>query len=89
MTDRRFRDRPKRLARRAEREKFDRMVMPAAFICVPLAVAILLAAGLSYVIYGLFPREIFGLGMAVLVIPLILLVFRFMRGHFSSSLHEP
>jgi hypothetical protein len=89
MTDRRFKDRPKRLARRAEREKFDRMVMPAALICLPLAVAILMAAGLSYVVYDSFPREMFGLGVALFLIPLILMVFRFVRGHFSSSLHEP
>jgi hypothetical protein len=85
----RFEHRPKRLSRRSEREKFDRMVMPAAYICLPLAVAILLAAALSYLVYDAFPREIFVLGVAVLAIPAVLTVFRFVRGHYSNALDEP
>ena len=85
----RFRDRPKRIARRTEREKFERSVMPAAYICLPVAVAILVAAALSYLVYGNFPREIFVLGLAVLAVPFVLLVYRFVRGHFSKSLDEP
>jgi hypothetical protein len=85
----RFKHRPKRLSRRSEREKFDRMVMPAAYICLPLAVAILLAAVLSYLVYDAFPREIFVLGVAVLAIPGVLTVFRFVRGHYSKALNEP
>lgn len=86
---RRFQDRPKRIARRTEREKFDRMVMPAAFICLPVAVAILIAAALSYLVYGTFPREVFVLGVAVLAIPAVLKVFRLVRGHHSRALDEP
>jgi hypothetical protein len=86
---RRFKDRPKRIARRTEREKFERSVMPAAYICLPLAVAVFVAAALSYLIYGEFPREIFVLGVAVLAIPVVLLLYRFARGHFSRSLDEP
>ena len=85
----RFRDRPKRIARRTEREKFDRMVMPAAFIFLPVAVAILMAAALSYLVYGGFPREIFALGVAVLGIPAVLTLFRLVRGHYSEALDEP
>jgi hypothetical protein len=85
----RFSHRPKRLSRRAEREKFTMMVMPAAYICLPLAVAILLAAGLSYSVYGVFPRDVFVLGAGVLAIPIVLMVLRFIRGHYSDSLDEP
>jgi hypothetical protein len=85
----RFHDRPKRLARRTEREKFERSVMPAAFICLPVAVAVFIAAALSYLIYGEFPREILVLGLAVLAIPVVLFLYRFVRGHFSRSLDEP
>jgi drug/metabolite transporter (DMT)-like permease len=86
---RRFRDRPKRIARRTEREKFERSVMPAAYICLPVAVAVFIAAALSYLIYGEFPRDILVLGVAIVAIPVVLIVYRFMRGHFSKSLHEP
>jgi len=64
-------------------------VMPAAFICLPLALAILMAAVLSYLVYGDFPREVFVLGVAVLAIPLILAVFRLVRGHYNDALNEP
>lgn len=86
---RRFEKRPKRLARRAERERFERSVMPAAFICLPLAVAVFVTAAMSYLVYGDFPREILVLGLAILAIPLALFVYRFVRGHFSRSLDEP
>lgn len=85
----RFSHRPKRLSRRAEREKFTMMVMPAAYICLPLAVAILGAAGLSYVIYEVFPRDIFVLGAGVLALPVLLTLFRVLRGHYSDALNEP
>jgi len=85
----RFRDRPKRLARRSEREKFDRMVMPAAYICLPLAVAVLLTAALSYLVYDTLPREILMVGMAILAVPAVLTAFRYLRGHYSDALDEP
>lgn len=86
---RRFKHRPKRISRRTERDKFDRMVMPAAFMCLPLAVAVFLAAALSYLVYGTFPRDVFALGLAVSAVPAVLLVYRFVRGHYSGSLDEP
>ncbi len=85
----RFKDRPKRIARRTEREKFERSVMPAAFICLPVAVAAFNAAAWSYLIYGEFPREVFVLGLAVLAIPVALFLCRIVRGHFSRELDEP
>ncbi len=85
----RFKHRPKRIARRTEREKFDRVVMPAAYICLPVAVAILIAAALSYLIYGSLPWEVFVLGVAVLAIPLALAFLRVVRGHYSDALDEP
>lgn len=85
----RFSHRPKRLSRRAEREKFNLLVMPAAYLCLPLAVAIMAAVALSYLIYESFPREIFALGLAALAIPFSLALFRVMRGHYSDSLDEP
>lgn len=85
----RFQDRPKRIARRTEREKFERTVMPAAYICLPVAVAVFIAAALSYLVYGEFPGDVLILAVAVLAIPAVLTVYRFIRGHFSGSLDEP
>ena len=89
MMSRRFKHRPKRIARRTEREKFDRLVMPAAFICLPVALAILMAAALSYLIYGETPREVMVLGGAVLAVPAALFFYRVVRGHYNDALNEP
>jgi len=86
---RRFADRPKRIARRTEREKFERSVMPAAYICLPVAIAVFIAAALGYLVYGEFSREIFVLGVAILAIPAALLLYRAVRGHYSRQLEEP
>jgi uncharacterized RDD family membrane protein YckC len=85
----RFRNRTKRLARRVEREKFDTMVMPAAFFCLPLAVVIFLLSVALYVATGVFPQQVFGLGLVALVVPFALSAFRVARGHYSDSLDEP
>jgi hypothetical protein len=85
----RFQQRPKRIARRMEREKFDRLVMPAAYICLPVAVAMIIAVGLSDTIYGTFPGELFGLGLLVLLVPIVLFLYRLVRGHYSDALDEP
>lgn len=85
----RFSHRPKRISRRSEREKFDRVVMPAAMICFPVGVAILLGAALQYLIYGSLGIELLVLGGAVFAIPGALQVYRFARGHFSRQLKEP
>jgi len=85
----RFSHRPKRIARRHESEKFERLVMPAAFMCFPVGVALLIAAGLAHLIYGNVVMEMLVLGVLVFAIPGILQVFRFLRGHFSTQLKEP
>jgi len=85
----RFSHRPKRIARRSESEKFERLVMPAAFMCFPVGVALLIAAGLAHLIYGNVVVKMLLLGALVFAVPGILQVYRFVRGHFSSQLKEP
>ncbi len=85
----RFSDRPKRISRRSEREKFDRLVMPAAFMCFPAGVALLFGAGLAYLVYGAVAVEMLVLGAAIFAIPGVLQIYRFVRGHFSNRLDEP
>ena len=85
----RFSQRPKRIARRTEKERFERSVMPAAFMCVPIGVALLIAGALTYLIYDDVFTELLVLGVAVFLMPLVLTVYRFVRGHFSRQLNEP
>jgi hypothetical protein len=85
----RFSQRPKRIARRTEKERFERSVMPAALICVPIGVALLIGGALAHLIYGDLFTELLVLGVAVFLMPLVFTVYRFMRGHFSRQLDEP
>lgn len=85
----RFSHRPKRIARRNESEKFERLVMPAAFMCFPIGVALLIGAGLAYAIHGSLVVEMLVIGALVFAVPGILQIYRFLRGHFSSQLEEP
>lgn len=85
----RFSHRPKRISRRSEKEKFDRLVMPAAMMCFPVGVAVLIGAALGHLIYGSVGIEMLVLGAAVFAIPGVLQIYRFIRGHFSRQLKEP
>lgn len=85
----RFSHRPKRIARRTEREMFGRSVMPAAYMIMPAGVALLLAAALGYLVYGSSHLQLMVLGLAVFALPLLLIFYRFMRGHYSEELDEP
>ncbi|MEI7866094.1 MAG: hypothetical protein WCI38_12060 [Chthoniobacterales bacterium] len=85
----RFSHRPKRIARRTESEKFARSVMPAAYMIMPVGLALLLAVALGYLVYGSFQLQLLVLGLAVFVLPLLLTLYRVVRGHYSEELDEP
>lgn len=85
----RFKHRPKRISRRSERDKFDHMVMPAAYISLPVAVATLMAGALGYLVYGSLWHEVVALGAAIFAVPVVLMIFRLVRGHYSDALDEP
>ncbi|MFM8790529.1 MAG: hypothetical protein ACKOEI_11910 [Chthoniobacterales bacterium] len=63
--------------------------MPAAFMCFPIGVALLVGAGLAQLIYGSVVVEMLVLGAAIFAIPGVLQIYRFVRGHFSRQLEEP
>lgn len=85
----RFGHRPKRISRRAEREKFEHFVMPAAMMCFPAGIAIVVVAAAMHLVFGSFGIELVALGAAVLAIPGVLHAYRFFRGHFSRQLRKP
>ena len=84
-----FSHRPKRIARRTEKERFERSVMPAAFIFLPVGVALVLGSALAYLVYGSVFTELLVFGLVVLLLPAVLTAYRFVRGHFSNQLREP
>ena len=63
--------------------------MPAAYMCFPVGVALLIGGALAYLLYGDYLRELFALGTGVFILPGALTIYRFFRGHFNSQLNEP
>lgn len=85
----RFQDRPKRLARRSERDAFAVAALPICGICLCFGVCFLLAAVTGYLSSGQLLRDMMALGATALTAPVALLLYRVMRGHYSRDLDEP
>lgn len=85
----RFSQRPKRISRRSESEKFARQVMPAALMCFPVGMLLLLVAALIFLVGERVAVEVLVLAGVVFAVPGFLLTYRFLRGHFSRQLEEP
>lgn len=85
----RFEHRPKRISRRTERDKFAAIIMPAAYICFPVAVASAMAALLVYSFEDYVSGGLIATGCVFFALPLGLVGFRAARGHFDDELNEP
>jgi len=86
---RRFADRPKRLARRAERDRFAFILMPVIWLLFLTGVFFLGSAGVHFFVTGEVDRLVWGLAGIPLVVSLALGSVRLFRGHFSGALNEP
>lgn len=84
-----FRDRWLRVSRRAERDTFRSVVMPAAWLCGALEALVLLGVLIYGLSTGSMVTELTGVGLGLLVLPVVLTLYRGLRGHFSSALKEP
>ena len=85
----RFGDRRKRIARRAERDTFGRVVMPALYIVGLIG----LVAFCAMAVYAVFTDADIGPFSVVAAAPALLIAFlelyRLFRGHHNDSLEEP
>ena len=84
-----FADRALRVARRTERDTFRHVIMPAAWVCGALGVAVLLVAGAMNVSTGGAAHEATGVGLGLAALPVVLFFYRILRGHFCGALNEP
>ena len=84
-----FRNRWRRVSRRAERDTFRAVIMPAAWICGALGAFALLGVAILGLSTGSIVSELTGVGLGLLVLPVVLSIYRIMRGHFSAALDEP
>lgn len=84
-----FSNREKRIKRREERNLFRYRLMPLAWIIALIGVAGLLVATGTWLIYGTWPYRFAGPFAALTILPFVLMVVSFLRGHHSKRLEEP
>jgi len=82
-------NRSRRVSRRAERDTFRAVIMPAAWICGALGAFVLLGAAIYGLSIGSMVSELTGVGLGLFVLPIVLFLYRILRGHFSPALDEP
>jgi hypothetical protein len=84
-----FRNRWRRISRRAERDTFREVIMPAACLCGGIGALVLFGAALYGLSIGSMVSELTGVGLGLLVLPVVLFLYQIARGHFSAALDEP
>lgn len=84
-----FGNRRRRVSRRAERDTFRAVIMPAAWVCGAFGGFVLLGATIYGLSIGSMVSEPTGVGLGLLVLPVVLFLYRILRGHFSAALDEP
>ena len=85
----RFSNRAVRISRREERNTFRRKLLPLAWAIAPAGIVGLLIIGAYYLLYGEWLYQFIGLALALTLLPLILAIIGWLRGHTSDELEEP
>jgi len=85
----RFSNRPLRLARQRERDRFRRIILPVSGIIGFVGLLTLGIALVEYHVHGRWEAQAFILGVSAAVLPLALLLISWMRGHFNRQLENP
>lgn len=84
-----FRNRKKRVARRSERDTFRHIIMPAGYLAGSAGVFGLLAVAMHFSFTDTLLLEIIGVSAGLIALPLVLQLYRLLRGHYSDALDEP
>lgn len=84
-----FANRARRIRRRTERDTFREIVMPAAYTFGGLGAIGLIASVALGAETGTLITEAVGICLGLLAMPVALLLFRVVRGHYSKALDEP
>lgn len=85
----RFSNRPKRISRRAERDRFTFLVVPVIWILALLGLAAVAFGALHYLVVGEASRTFYALAGVPLLSALMLALVPMIRGHHSQTLDEP
>ena len=81
-------NRDKRLQRRQEADDFRRIFQPISLMFGAIGVLLLVWVGLTVVEGQPIRRELVGAGLTLLSFPLVVFLFRLVRGHFRKELHR-
>lgn len=80
--------RDKRLQRRQEAEDFRRIFQPISLFFGAIGLLLLAWVILNRLEGQSFRRELAGAGVTLVSFPVLVLLFRFGRGHFRKDLHR-
>lgn len=89
MSFKRFQDRQTRISRREERNMFRRQLLPIAWGLALVGFGGLLISGLFYTSGGAWARQIAGISFLMVLLPVGLTTYAWLRGHGSDDLEEP
>jgi ABC-type multidrug transport system fused ATPase/permease subunit len=89
LNDRRFDNRETRINRREERNLFRLKLMPVAWFLSAIGAAGLLILGAYYMLYGDWLHHFSGLFVALAILPFVLTLVGWLRGHSNPDLEEP
>lgn len=87
--DRRFTDRPKRIARRTERNTFKRIVMPGLYIIGILSLFAFCAAAVYAAMTEANVQPFLPIAVGPVFLIGVMETYRSVRGHHSNSPEEP
>lgn len=89
ISERRFENRETRINRREERNLFRRKLIPVAWVISAVGLIGLLVLGTYYMLYGDWLHQFSGLFVALAILPPVLYVVGWLRGHSNPDLEEP
>jgi ABC-type multidrug transport system fused ATPase/permease subunit len=89
MGDHPFDNRETRIKRREERNTFRRRLLPLAWALSLVGFAGLIILGAYLLLYGEWLYQYAGLFIALAVLPFVLTLVSWIRGHNSNRLEEP
>ena len=82
-------DRETRIGRREERNLFRRKLLPITWAISTIGFAGLLILGAYYLLYSEWLYDLAGLFIAIAILPFVLTIVSWSRGHGSGRLEEP
>ena len=81
-------NRDKRLQRRQEADDFRRIFQPLSLFFGVMGLLLLAWTGLNKLEGQPIRREMVGAALTLMSFPVLVLLFRFVRGHFHKDLHR-